>query len=614
MFRFAAKVRNVGEPLAELGDLEFQDRVEAVWARLGMEGLSPEALVQAFAVIREVARRKLGTPHYDVQLAGGWLMAQGYLAEMQTGEGKTLTATLPACAAAMAGIPVHVISSNDYLVERDAEEMRPIYEGLGLRVGFAIENMDLSDRRKAYACDVTYVTSKVVTFDYLRDRLQSASGRRGLAGRLERIDGRTAGEPALLRGLCFALIDEADSILVDEARTPLIISRPMESTTSRKIFKRALRLAQSLEEGTDFLVDHSSSSVRITPGGRVRLETLAQPLGGVFSGPRRREEWVGRALTACHVYQRDRDYMVADDKVQIVDALTGRASADRSWEQGLHQLIELKEGCTLTTPNESLARISYQQFFRRYLQLGGMTGTAWEVRRELSSTYELESIRVPTRKKNQRHSNGEYVFRSSREKWKYLTRRIRELQDSGRPVLVGTCSIAESEELSDLLHQIGVAHEVLNAKQDAREASIVARAGEMGRVTVATNMAGRGTDIKLSDGIAEQGGLHVIATRRSDSQRVDRQLFGRCGRQGDPGSYELVASLDDENLRIFHRSWMLRGTRSLLWGDAFGAVFSRALLRGPQRAEERRHAHMRRGLDQMEEYLDQILAFSGMRE
>ena len=581
--------------------------------RLAREGLTNELMQASFALVREVADRTLGTPHYDVQLKGGWIMASGMLAEMETGEGKTLTATLPAATAALAGIPVHVISTNDYLVSRDAESMGPIYRALGLSVGTITDvEKDPDARREAYACDVTYATSNQVAFDYLRDHIASR-GRRGLASRLEGLGSdQPRGGSLLLRGLCFAIVDEADSVLIDEARTPLVLARQGASKEQERIYKRALRLARGLEEEVDFVLDRRAGGLSLTADGHERLADLAKPLGGMWSGPRRREEWVQRALTALHLFDRDRHYLVRDNGIQIIDQLTGRVSTDRSWDRGLHQLIELKEGCSVTPENETLARISYQQFFRRYLRLAGMTGTAREVASELWSVYELNTVRIPTRLPSRREIRPTRIFASTAGKWSAVLESIRSIQREGRPLLVGTVSVEASEQLSNLLTEQGRDHQVLNARQDAEEARIVSQAGQAGRITVATSMAGRGTDIELGPGVSERGGLHVISTEQAEARRIDRQLIGRCGRQGDPGTCEMILSLEDEGLAACF-PWVIRrlltgiGGRQEIFPHSIGVLLL-PLLRV---AEERRHRRMRCALMELEEYLEDLLAYSG---
>ncbi|MBW2270741.1 MAG: prepilin peptidase [Deltaproteobacteria bacterium] len=609
------EIERRGKALASTSSAGLTEVTAALRRRLAREELDDALMQDSFALVREVAGRVLETPHFDVQLMGGWVMAQGMLAEMETGEGKTLTATLPAATAALAGIPVHVISSNDYLVTRDAEAMGPIYEALGLTVGtITSAEKDPEARRAAYACDITYATSNQVAFDYLRDRIAS-QGSRGLAFQLDRLHReQPRSEQLLLRGLCFAIVDEADSVLIDEARTPLLLARQSDSSEREQIYKRALRLARRLKKGDDFQLDRPAHRLELTPDGRERLATLARPLGGFWSGPRRREEWVERGLTALHLFDRDHHYLVRDDGVQIIDPLTGRVSSDRSWDRGLHQLIELKEGCPLTPENETLARISYQQFFRRYLRLAGMTGTAQEVASELWSVYELDTVTIPTRLPSRRRTRPLCVYTTRARKWQAVLESIRRTQLEGQPILLGTGSVETSEQLSSLLAEEGLPHQVLNARQDAEEAQIVAEAGQPGRITVATNMAGRGTDIRLGPGVAGRGGLHVIATERAEARRIDRQLVGRCGRQGDPGSCEMLLSLEDERVAHFFPRGAQRILTALAGSEEILPPWLGSLLLSlPQIAEERKYGRMRRALMELEESLEDLLAYSGPR-
>jgi preprotein translocase subunit SecA len=609
------EIQRKGDAIAGASRAQLSEVAARLRQRIAREGLNDALMQTSFALVREVAGQVLGTPHYDVQLMGGWVMAQGMLAEMATGEGKTLTATLPAATAALAGIPVHVISSNDYLVTRDAEAMSPIYRALGLSVGTITDaEKDPDARRAAYACDITYATSNQVAFDYLRDRIASR-GPRGLAFQLDRLHReRPRSEELLLRGLCFAIVDEADSVLIDEARTPLLLARQSASNEQERVYKRALRLARSLEEDSDFKMDRRAGALELTSGGRERLAELADPLGGIWSGPRRREEWVQRALTALHLFQRDHHYLVREDGVQIIDQLTGRVSADRSWDRGLHQLIELKEGCPVTPENETLARISYQQFFRRYLRLSGMTGTAREVAAELLSVYELNTLAIPTRLPSRRRTRPLRVYTHEERKWAAVCESIRRARQDGRPVLVGTGSVEASEQLSRLLADAGLPHQVLNARQDAEEARIVAEAGQAGRITVATNMAGRGTDIALGPEVAGRGGLHVIATERAEARRIDRQLLGRCGRQGDPGSFEMILSLEDQRAAGYFPAGIRRVLSTLASGKGIlPRWLGVPLLLLPQRSEETEHGRMRRALMEVEESLEDLLAYSGPR-
>jgi len=605
---FAQTVDNEAAGLRDLDDARFDGAVAQLRGALRRAGLCEPLVRRGFALVREAARRSLGTPHYDVQLFGGWVMARQGLAELETGEGKTLTATLPASVAALTGIPVHVITANDYLVERDAESMGPLYARLGLSVGTVLEGeRDPRDRRAAYARDVTYVTHREVAFDYLRDRLAGA-GHRPLARELALgIENEDSG--AVLRGLCFAIVDEADSVLIDDARTPLILSREGAPADARTV-RTALRLARSLEAETHYRVDRRRAQVEFTPVGRDRLEELARPLAGPLAGERRREEWVHRALCAEHLFERDRHYLVHDGAVQIIDLPTGRRAPDRAFEGGIHSLIEAKAGLPLTPQLETAAGISYQRFFRRYLRLAGMTGTAREVAGELWNVYGLATVTMPTRLPSRRLDKGLRVLPSADAKWQVVVERIRELHGARRPVLVGTATVGASEHLSALLEEAGLPHQVLSARQDREEARVVAQAGEAARITVATRMAGRGTDIRLGPGVAETGGLAVIATEVGEARRIDRQIFGRCGRQGAPGSYEQLISSEDRLLAIHLPGWLRRAPRRALALGPLGILLTKTA----QRAEERRSSLARRRLLESERVLEQLLAFSGRRE
>lgn len=610
--RLLRAVTAYGKTVAPFGMPEIKATADSLRYRLRREGLRPETVAWAFALIREVAHRLLGMRHFDVQLIGGWVLLHGMVAEMETGEGKTLVATLPACTAALAGIPVHVITVNDYLAHRDAEWMEPVYHALGLTVGVIMQGMDPATRHAAYACDITYCTNKEVAFDYLKDRIVLGRNAGRLHLQLERLGGERARlQHLLLRGLCYAIVDEADSVLVDEARTPLIISGAPDHAPEQQVYQTALDLAAQLEPPRDFVLASRERSLQLTPAGQERLTDLAQMHRGVWTGRRRREELVRQALTALHEMQRDIQYLVRDGKVQIIDEFTGRVMGDRSWEHGLHQLIETKEGCTLTGLHEPLARISYQRFFRRYLRLAGMTGTAREVRNELWSVYRLPVVTVPTNRPVQRRSLGTRLYKTADTKWQAVVARIVSMHQSGRPLLVGTRSVAASEHLSTLLTAAGLPHQVLNARQDQEEAAIIIQAGAFGRITVATNMAGRGTDIRLGPGVRELGGLHVIASEGHEAGRIDRQLFGRCGRQGDPGSYELLAALEDD-LFTSYASWWWRGLATVLgrqrvWGGQW-------LCTRTQRTAEHTHARIRRDLLKVDEHLETALAFSGRLE
>ncbi len=512
-------------------------------------GFCDELLVKAFAVIREAAFRVLGKRHHDVQLMAARVLLQGKIAEMATGEGKTLAATLAVCTAVASRAAVHVVTVNDYLAERDASDNRPLYNFFGFTLGVVVQDMPIETRRQQYACDIVYVSNKELTFDYLKDRIALGSAL-SIHTKLRYMQNGRVANPAILRGLHVAIVDEADSVLIDEARTPLIISETVPDDIDESVYFKAIELALSLKEGIDY-IKSKDRDIWLTPVGDVTVSTLTEGEGGVWVSHLWRKEMMQKALSALHLFQRDQHYIVADNKVQIVDEFTGRVMPDRTWERGLHQLIEAKERCEISGQRRTLSQVTYQRFFGRYLLLAGMTGTAKEVEPELKRVYDISVVKIPTHKLSRRVRLPDYVFLTNEQRWKYVANRVTQLSNEGRAVLVGTRSVEASEYLSDLLTTLGVTHEVLNARQDKSEAQAVAQAGHVGRVTVATNMAGRGTDIKLAQEVVENGGLHVILTEFHESARVDRQLFGRSARQGDPGTTEAVVCLEDEIFRRY---------------------------------------------------------------
>jgi len=609
-------VRRLDKKYRALGMEGLRDQARELKRLLRREGLRDDLVAESFALIRETAERLIGMRHFDVQLRGGWIMLNGMIAEMNTGEGKTLTATLPACTAALAGIPVHVITVNDYLVERDCEIMRPVYEALGITVAAATAEMEPKARQAAYACDVVYVTNKTLVFDYLRDRILLATGSSSLHLRLEKLYGKDArSRRLLLRGLHYAIVDEADSVLIDEARTPLIISTEVPSGDEAIVAGQALGLARGLELGRDFVIVIAERRIALTESGHDKIVELCKALGGVWAGAMRREELVTQALSALHLFERDDHYLVREGKIQVIDEHTGRVMADRSWGQGLHQLIEAKEGLEITPRKESLARISYQRFFRRYLRLSGMTGTAEEVVGELGSVYGLAVVRVPTHKKSRRTYRRDRIFATEQEKWRFIAKRVAQLNAKSVPVLLGTRSVASSEIASGLLTELGLEHNMLSAKQDEEEARVVEAAGERGRITIATNMAGRGTDIKLAPGVAELGGLHVILSERHEAGRIDRQLIGRCARQGDPGRAEAVLSLEDPLLEPYRGGPLELLSRGFaLFGDFLGGPAMRAWIGYAQWRTERAQSRVRRNLLKSDKQMGDILSFSGRPE
>ncbi len=503
---------------------EFKERIEKGES---LDDLLPEA----FAVVREVSRRVLGMRHFDVQLIGGIVLHEGKIAEMKTGEGKTLVATLPVYLNALTGRGVHVVTVNDYLAKRDAEWMGPIYRFLGLEVGVIVHGMDDEERKKAYAADVTYGTNNEFGFDYLRDNMKYSL------------------DDMVQRELHYAIVDEVDSILIDEARTPLIISGPSEESTDK--YYRANAVIVHLKKERDYTIDEKARTVVLTEEGVARVERLL----GVDNlyDPKNMDllHAVNQALKAHTLFKKDVDYVVKDGEVIIVDEFTGRLMPGRRYSDGLHQALEAKEGVKIESENQTLASITFQNYFRMYEKLAGMTGTADTEAVEFKEIYNLDVVVVPTNKPMIRIDYPDVVYRTEREKFRAVVEEIKELHRIGRPVLVGTISIEKSEQLSKMLKREGIPHNVLNAKHHEKEAQIIAEAGQKGKVTIATNMAGRGVDIVLGEGVKELGGLHIIGTERHESRRIDNQLRGRAGRQGDPGSSRFFLSLEDDLLRIF---------------------------------------------------------------
>jgi preprotein translocase subunit SecA len=610
------RVHRAAARYAGLSPDRLREAASELKRELRRQGLRDEPVAQAFALVRETAEQILGMRHFDEQLIGGWILINGMVAEMHTGEGKTLMASLPACTAALGGIPVHVITVNDYLVERDCELMRPLYEALGLTVAAVTEGMDHRSRQRAYEADIVYCTNKTVVFDYLRDRILLGASSSSLQLRLEKIYGADARiRRLLLRGLNFAIVDEADSVLVDEARTPLIISAEVPSGDEALVARQAIELARQLTVGDDFLILRKERRLALTETGHRRVLELCQVLGGVWSGALRREELVTQALSALHLFYRDEHYLIRDGKIQVVDEFTGRVMADRSWGQGLHQLIETKEGCEITARKETLARISYQRFFRRYRHLSGMSGTAAEVVGELGDVYGLAVVPVPTHRPSQRIQRPDIIFLTEEEKWRCVVDRVSALHAQGAPILLGTRSVATSEVASRMLTERGLTHRVLNAKQDQEEAEIVAQAGELGCITIATNMAGRGTDIKLGPGVAEVGGLHVLLSERHEARRIDRQLAGRCARQGDPGGFEAILSLEDPLILPFKGGWMDSLLRHFTRpGMASINAVRQIIIDLAQWRTERSQSKIRRKLLKADREQSDILSFSGRPE
>src|SRR5688572_32879098 len=542
----AERIEALEPEIHALSSSKFREEVHACRELARLKKLEDAALERGMAIAREGAFRATGKRPYLVQMMGALAMCRGAIAEMATGEGKTLTASIAASIWAWSGKPVHVITVNDYLVARDADLMGPVYRELGLNVGFVTHETTPQERIDHYRRNVVYVTSKELVADFLRDQIALGTLRTSTQTAVGLMASGQTRAQLTVPGLFKVIVDEADSLLIDEAVTPLIISNSPQEEANTSLYRAANALASQLEEGTDFRIDWTVRNVDLTPRGQERLDELADD-SGFWRGKRRREELVTQALVALHCYIRDEQYLVADDgKVQIIDEFTGRVMADRSWRHGLHQAIEVKENVPVTADKENLARLSFQRFFRQYPQMSGMTGTAWEAAPELWQIYLRPVIRIPHNKPCIREHLPTRMFDTMDQKWEAVVERVKELNEKGNPVLVGTRSVLASQEVSRRLAALGLPHRVLNATQTAQEAAIVAQAGQMKQITVATNMAGRGTDILLGRGVAEIGGLHVIATEPHGSFRVDRQLFGRAARQGDPGSAQMFTCAEDD--------------------------------------------------------------------
>jgi preprotein translocase subunit SecA len=514
---------------------EFRERLA------GGEGLD-DILPEAFAVVREASRRTLGMRPFDVQVMGGIVLHEGKIAEMKTGEGKTLAATMPVYLNALNGKGVHVVTVNDYLARRDANWMGEIYEFLGLRVGLIQENMGFAERKEAYDSDLTYGTNAQFGFDYLRDNIATTT------------------EQLVQRELNFAIVDEVDSILIDEARTPLIISGMPESAAD--IYYRFAAIVPRLKEGEDYEVDEKKRQIAPTESGVEKVERALGVENLYDDVNTNLVNHLNQALRAHALFHKDVEYIVRDGQVFIVDEFTGRVLEGRRYSEGLHQAIEAKEGVAIREENQTVATITIQNFFRQYEKLSGMTGTAATEADEFMHIYKMEVVSIPTHKEMIRDDKDDLVYKTKKAKYGAVVEDIVERNREGQPILVGTVSVEVSEHLSNLLKRRGIRHNVLNAKHHEREAEIVAEAGERGAVTIATNMAGRGTDIKLGPVVPDLGGLYVLGTERHESRRIDNQLRGRSGRQGDPGESRFYLSFEDDLLRLFGGERMQGGGRA----------------------------------------------------
>jgi preprotein translocase subunit SecA len=592
------RIRHWEREYDKLSDADLQTTALRLRGRArGGESLD-KILAEAFGLVCVQTRRVLGLRPFDVQLAAGVVMHQGGLAELATGEGKTLTASLPVFLNALEGKGVHVATVNDYLARRDAEWMQPIYKGLGLSIGVLQQQMGEQDRKRAYQCDVTYATASEFGFDFLRDRLKGA----GAQGReapfwAPWVGGSVHATPEdanVQRPHHFALVDEADNVFVDEARTPLIISQETRHATKEEQipFLWADALAKQMEMNEHFLFDQKKQKLELTGKGKQLMRYSNPPTdgGGESSAMDKLQERVEQALQAHYRFRLDQHYMVDKDKIVIIDEFTGRKMPDRQWRDGLHQAIEAKEKVTIHKPSDHAASVTYQSYFRLYKKLAGMTGTARQNRFELRRVYKLWVVCVPTNRPVRREHWPDQVYPNEDAKFAAVVEEVLRLKAAGRAVLIGTRSVDKSEKLSQRLTEAGVEHQVLNARQNEQEAKIVSEAGGTGKVTIATNMAGRGTDIKPTRDVLDAGGLHVLGTERHEALRIDRQLMGRAGRQGDPGSAQFFLCLEDELLEGLgekrRESLKQRGLRG---GAGDWSGYQKLFVQAKQRVEHRHY-------------------------
>ena len=562
----ADKIEALDEGMQKLTDEELQAKTVEFKERI-QKGESLDSLLpEAFAVCREASSRVLGMKHFRVQLLGGMVLHQGRIAEMKTGEGKTLVATLPAYLNGLTGKGVHVITVNDYLAKTQMEEMGVLYNFLGLTTGCIIHGITPEQRRAAYACDITYGTNNVFGFDYLRDNMVIHM------------------EDRVQRDLNFCIVDEVDSILIDEARTPLIISGMGDKST--KFYNVADNFVKTLVNEKDFNVDEKANAVLLTEDGIVKAEKYFGIENYADSQNLELQHYVTQALKANYTMKADKDYMVKDNEVVIIDEFTGRLMEGRRYSDGLHQAIEAKENVKIQRESKTLATITFQNYFRMYAKLSGMTGTALTEENEFREIYNLDVIVIPTNKPVQRIDQSDMVYKNQSGKYKAIVEEIVKSHEKGQPVLVGTASVDKSEYISSLLKKRGIKHQVLNAKYHAQEAEIISHAGELGMVTIATNMAGRGTDIKLGEGVREAGGLKVLGTERHESRRIDNQLRGRSGRQGDPGESIFFISLEDDLMRIFG-SEKIQGIIDKLGLEETEAIESKMVTKAIENAQKK---------------------------
>jgi preprotein translocase subunit SecA len=614
--RAAAAIERLAPDYRHLSDSKLRERLDEFRLTFRRQARGYEkALHPALAALREAADRQTGLRPFKVQLIGALALYHGYLAEMATGEGKTLVACLAATIAGWSRRPCHVITVNDYLAQRDAEWFRSLYHFCGLRVGYVTGPMSPQDRQKAYNCDITYTTSKEILADFLRDRLHLGllqhPSRRHIRSMVNPREGR---QGIVMRGLHTAIVDEADSILIDEAVTPLIISQPRENKPLRSACTYACRIAKLLQKDRDYRLNPRYKEVELTAQGKETIASQSKAEFGVLWQSRQRQiELVEQALTAREFFHLGQQYVIQDDKVVIVDEFTGRMMPNRTWREGLHQAIEAKERLEISDPSETLSRLSFQRFFRFFGKLSGMTGTGREAAGEFWHIYHLPVLKIPTNRPCRRQLAPARFFADEDDKWEALVVQILARHRTGQPLLIGTRSVDASEKLATRLEAHGLEFNLLNATHHRDEARIIAEAGKLDKITIATNMAGRGTDIKLDHETRKLGGLHVIASEHQESARIDRQLFGRSGRQGDAGSSQAFVCLDDEIIRRFTPG--TAGLRKLLHfllrgRIPGGALLGRLLVNYAQRNARRQAYKQRQQVLKMDTWIDDSLSFA----
>ena len=610
--RVAREIANQQARLINANGQAVEAATLVVRHRLRVDGFTAQAVAAALGLAAVQMARTLHKTPYPSQLPAAWLIVQGRFAEMATGEGKTLAAALAAAVGALAGQPVHVLTANDYLVQRDRDLLDPFYRSLGLTSACVLPAHKRGEREAAYRCSIVHVTAKELVFDYLKDHLLLGGERDPRVLRAHAL-GNAARQQPVLPGLYFGVIDEADSILLDEACMPLILSTPT-APIDEAGYRRAFQIASSLQRGRDYQLQPAKRQAVLTEDGCERVTQQVLGAAGVLAPPRRAHELVEAAIAARLLYRRDREYALRNDELLLIDEVTGRIAEGRRWTGALHQMVELKEGLAPSPPVTTAAQITYQRFFPRYLRLGGMSGTLREAAHELRVAYNAGVSGVALGTPSRRRWLGERAFASAPLKWTAVVSRVQDMIALGRPVLVGTDSVAASQQLSARLTSAGIEHQVINALQDADEAARIARAGQRGVVTVATNMAGRGTDICLDDGVAALGGLHVIACVRNRSRRIDRQLIGRCARHGDPGSAERIVCLDDA---LPVRCWpagLRRAAAACARGGRLPPAIARPLFSLAQRASEWAERQQRRNLRLADRQVGDLYGFAGRTE